>query len=366
MRSSFIWPLVALPLSVHALDTTMYGQVNKNLLAYDDGQSTDYTITDNDLSSTRLGLKGEQKLDNGLTASFMLEMEMQSNPSNLLTQNNASGNSSVPLPTNNSGVTNGAVGFDERISSVGLSGNFGGVVLGQIATATDSILTRDLSGVQNLMTADYRKIGGGLNLRTSTGNLSGVSINSLTSDINIKRSHAIRYDSPKLMGLQAKASIAQGGDTEAALLYEHTFGALQFDGATAIEFNNDTSTASTNAPSQRLVASGSVRHSSGLAATMAYSADNTRNSGPHTPEEWYAKLGYAWGPYELAADYGYAGHYGNTTLPENNLTTLGVGGQLNMGNGVSVAALYRNFSASRTGTNLQNIDLLAANLRVKF
>ncbi len=365
LSTSLLAGAIATPVA-HAVDVKMYGQVNKAVVAFDDGRNTDVVVSDNDLSSTRFGLKGEQKLDNGLTASVLLEMEMQGNPSNAFTQNNTPGQSSTPLSSNASGTVGADVGFTERHASVGLSGDFGGVVLGQTATATDGVITQDLTGAQDVMNSDYHKMGGGINLRTTAGGLSGITINSMMFNGGTKRTDAIRYDSPVFAGLQGKLSAAQGGDIEASALYNGTFGDFKVKGAAGIEFNNDAATNAANAVDKRYIASASVLHTSGLGATVAYTTDDVRNAGSKDPEQWYAKVGYAWDKFEVAADYGVANHYGNTVLKDNELTAMGLAAQYNLGNGVSIAGLYRNFDADRTGADLESVDLFAANLRVKF
>ncbi|RYG59680.1 MAG: porin [Alphaproteobacteria bacterium] len=368
LSTSLLASVVSIPVA-HAVDVKMYGQVNKAVVGFDDGQNTDVVFTDNDLSSTRFGLKGEQKLDNGLTASVLLEMEMQSNPSNAFTQNTASetgANASTPLSTNAAGSTTGDVGLTERHASVGLSGGFGGVVLGQTAAATDGVITQDLTGAQDVMNSDYHKMGGGINLRSTDGSLSGITINSMTFNGGTKRLDAVRYDSPVFNGLQGKFSMAQGGDVDAAALYTGKLGTFKFKGAAGIEFNNDTTFAAANAVETRYIASASILHDSGIGATAAYTTDDVRNGGGEDPEQWYTKVGYAWDKYEVAADYGVSNHYGNTVVADSELTAMGVAAQYNLGNGVSLAGLYRNFDADRTGTSLQGVDLFAANMRVKF
>lgn len=359
--------------AAHAVDVKMYGQVNKAAIMYNDGQNSDFGVYDNDLSSTRFGVKGEQKLDNGLTASVLLEMEMQSNPSNLFTQNGAAGNSSTPLSGGNGGAGS-TVNLDERHASVGLAGDFGGVVLGQTAAATDGIFTQDLVGVQDVLMSDVQKIGGGINLRDGVGGLSGVTINTLTSNVATKRNDGIRYDSPKLMALggsfQGKASVMQGGDVDASVLYEGKVADFKLKGAAGVEFNNDLATAPTTVNyDTRYVASASALHKSGIGGTVAYTTDHRRDGvAGSDPEQWYAKVGYAWDAYEVAADYGQSENYGvlGATPADSKLTVMGVGAQYNMGNGVSVAGLYRNFDADRTGAALQNVDLYGVNMRVKF
>lgn len=365
LSTSLLAGVIATPVA-HAVDVKMYGQVNKAVVAFDDGQNTDVVVTDNDLSSTRFGVKGEQKLDNGLTASVLLEMEMQSNPTNAFVQNDTSGQSSTPLPTNAGGTLNGDVGFTERHASVGLSGGFGGVVVGQTSAATDGVITQDLTGAQDVMNSDYHKMGGGIRLRNADGSLSAISINSMTFNGGTKRLDAIRYDSPVFNGLQGKFSVAQGGDVDASALYNGKFGSFKVKGAAGIEFNNDAATNATNAVETRYIASASLLHDSGLGLTAAYTTDDVRNGGGEDPEQWYTKVGYTWDKFEVAADYGVSNHYGNTVVSDSDLTAMGLAAQYNLGNGVSVAGLYRNFDADRTGTDLQSVDLFAANVRVKF
>ena len=51
---------------------------------------------------------------------------------------------------------------------------------------------------------------------------------------------------------------------------------------------------------------------------------------------------------------------------EDKLNSFGLGAQYNMGQGVSVAALYRNLNADRTAVDLKSINLYGVNMRVKF
>ncbi|PZP38677.1 MAG: hypothetical protein DI585_06715 [Pseudomonas fluorescens] len=374
LSTTLLTGLVTTPVA-HAVDVTMYGQVNKTVMGHDDGRSTDFGVYDNDLSSTRLGVKGEKKLDNGLTASVLLEMEMQSNPSNLATQNTGA-NSTTPASGGNGGAGS-TVGFDERHASVGLSGDFGGVVVGQTATASDGIYTQDLTGVKDVLMSDAHKIGGGLFFRDANGALSAANMNRISFTGSTSRADAIRYDSPKLKtafgNFQGKAAVAQGGDTDVAALYDATLGDFKVLGAASVVFNNDDASTVTNSFDKRYIASGSVLHKSGIGGTVAYTTDelaqDTANSGD--PEQFYVKAGYAWDAYEVAADYTKARNYNNpatgvTAAANTKLEAVGVGAQYNMGNGVSLAGAYRNLSAERTGTSLEDIDLFLANLRVKF
>lgn len=343
-----------------AVDVELYGQVNKALVGFDDGVNTDFVIVDNDYSSTRFGFKGAQALDNGLTASALFEIQSQSNESDAFTQTASAVDSSVP------GITGGT--FAERQSRVGLSGNFGGVYIGRQSTAIDGLVETDLTGAQDIMTADFTNFGGGLEFRNATtGALTGTSVQDVTfSGLGVNIAQSVRYDSPIVAGFQGRASVAQGGDTELGVVYEGGYADFKMAGSVGYRQNNDAA-ANVAAIEDELVVAGSVVHSSGLGATLAYTAAEIDNAvaGSSEPTTWYGKVGYAWDAFEVAADYGMSEEYA-LTAADNELATYGLGAQYNMGNGVSLAALYRNFDAEIAGTSTESIDLVGVNMRVKF
>ncbi|MBI1308566.1 MAG: porin [Proteobacteria bacterium] len=348
-----------------AVDVELYGQVNKGLFGFDDGSNTDTVVIDNALSSTRFGFKGAQALDNGLTASVLFEGEMASNPSNGFVQSSTGTfNSTAATPGSNT------PSFAERQARVGLSGAFGGVYLGQQSTAIDGALTQDLAGAQDVMSADYARIGGGLQFRSSAGAhpTTALTANSLTTTVGQNRADSVRYDSPIYAGFQGRASVAQGGDSELAAFYDGAYGDFKIKGAAGVQFVNSATTVATNQLTRQYTASVSVAHTSGLAATVAYSGQalDHKTAGADEAEGWYAKVGYAWDAYEVAADYGQSNHFGSATLNSDKVKAVGLGAQYNMGNGVSVAALYRNLDADVTGTPTESIDLYGVNMRVKF
>lgn len=348
-------------------ETTLYGQVNKSLLVYDDGKNTDVAVGDNNLSSTRLGLKTSTPLDNGLKAISNFEFEMTDNSTGTLTQNSdanvAGGQSATPVNSNAATAT-------ARQAHVGLTGDYGTFMVGRMSTAIDSVVTQDLGGAQDVMISNYRLLGGALGFRNSTtGALTGFTTQGQTSNIPTKRTNAVRYDSPIFAGFQGRASVAQQGDTELAGYYTGEFGDFKLKGAAGVELNNDLATAA-NSPEQRYGASFSVAHKpTGLAFTSAYTLhalDNT-TAGADDGTQSYFKVSYTPVPaYEFAVDYGMSAHMGSPTAAKDDFATYGVAAQYNMGNGVSAGVLYRNFDLERSGTPTDAIDMAVMNLRVKF
>jgi predicted porin len=360
--------------SASAVDVEMYGQVNKSLMNYDDGRDTNSVIVDNHKSETRFGLKGAQALDNGLTASFLLESAISSNPSNGFVQTaDTAGLSGMPTPPAASPNS-----FSERQARVGLSGAWGGAYLGDQSTAIDSVRDQDLVGVRDVLGTSYASdYGSGLNFRTSANALSGITVGGEGAPDVQNRAQSIRYDSPIFAGFQGRVAWAQGGNTDASVFYDGAVADFKVKAALGFLMNNASTggtagLATPNNVDTRTDASVSVAHSSGLAATLAYNRENLENTtaGADDPESWYAKVGYSWDAYEVAADYGHNTDYGQVggaaTLATDEMTSWGLGAQYNMGSGVSLAALYRNYSLDRSAVDYQDINLYGVNMRVKF
>lgn len=379
-----------------AVDVEMYGQANKGVLVYDDGRDTETNFVDNSRSSSRFGFRGSQALDNGLTASVLIEQELESNASDAVTQGIGF------VDTNNNGVQNadensiqstaagGAASLRERHTRVGLAGDWGAVFLGHTSTATDGITEIDLAGADDVIGSNVEDIGGGLSFRRANGafiNRGAMTVGSAFDNMdgiagdNSDRTETIRYDSPIFHGFQGRIAAAQGGTVDGAILYNGKIDAFQIAAGAGYVRKND---AASNQLVYESQYSGvlSVKHDSGLGVTAAYGAQEFENPGQNVTDEpqfWYAKAGYSWDAFEVAADYAMyeragrsvstaAGFTGGDALVSRDLetTAYGVGGQYNMGHGVSVAAFYRNIEADVTGLNVEDINLYGMNLRVKF
>lgn len=348
-----------------AVSVELYGQVNKSLLAVDDGENTEFTIVDNDISSTRIGLKGSQVLDNGLTASVLLETEILDNASDLVSQ---TGDNANNISNRNEAT------FVSRHARVGLAGNWGAVFLGRQSTATDSVTEQDLVGVQDFLYAGGAEdLVGAYQFRDTAGALTANTVE-LDNFDGADRQNALRYDSPIYNGFQGRISVQQGGDTDLALYYAGRYDAFQVNAAIGHVFITDDQNAAATTPATTRIesqTSGSIsaKHDSGFAAAVAYGVQSLENEvgSQDDPTFGYVKVGYEWDAFEVAADYTIAEDVlvaGSTDEIEN--TSFGLGAQYNLGNGVSVAATYRTIEADISGTDLEDLDIYGVNLRVKF
>jgi predicted porin len=341
--------LVALAAPAMAVEAEFYGQVNKALVWADDGANDSVRVSDNSRSSTRFGFRGEQALGQGLTASFLIEGELDdADETRAMDIGPADAASAAPAA------------FTERHTRVGLSGGFGTVLLGRTSSATDGITEVDLGSVSDLMGSDLNAIGGNIDEANLGGDFDNIYTNmegfSLTGDSS-DRVNLVRYDSPIFNGFQASAAMANGGDFDLALRYSNKFGSTDVSaGLGYVNLNNTTSAAISH-----WSGSVSAKHDSGLNGTFAY-GEREIDGLSIDNKFWYAKVGYDMGKWGFAADYGHGEEFATAN---EEADAYGVGAQYDFGNGVSASVLYRNFSTD-IGAPTEDVRLLATGLRVKF
>lgn len=341
---------IAVAADAAAVDVELYGQVNKGVMMVDDGQSENFNVVDNDFSSTRIGFKGTQALDNGLTASVALEAELQGNASDSITQ-----------AQKDSGT--GATSFNERISRVGLAGDFGAVFVGQIHTATNKVAEQDLAGASDVLGSDIEDIGGGTSFLNSA-NVAQATIGATTDNMDGNgRQDAIRYDSPIVNGFQGRVSVSQGGTADLGVFYSGKVDAFQVKGALGYVNNYDAAPGTVDTIGSRISGSVTAKHDNGLGATVSYGTQENNVAGRDDATALYLKVGYTWDAFEVAADY--ASHE-DVAANNDEVTYMGVAGQYNLGNGVSAAAYYKTFELDRTAVSTQDVDVYGVNMRVKF
>ncbi len=347
--------------NANAIDVELYGQVNKGVMIVDDGQDTEFNVVDNDFSSTRFGLKGEQALDNGLTASALLEMEYQTNASDVLTQNQTIANAQ--------NTPNGVVGnLAARHSRVGLGGDFGAIFVGHTSTATDGVTEQDMAGAGDVLGSDIEDLGGAMFFRTAGGGYSTDSVGTATDNMDGNgRQDLVRYDSPIFNGFQVRVSAAQGGDMDTGVFYHGRIDEFAIKGGLGYVAFNTAATGTVGAESQ-ISGSLSAKHDSGFGATVAYGQQELENGVAGTnddPTFYYVKLGYTWDAFEVAADY--SKHENGAGVADDETTYYGLAGQYNLGHGVSAAAYYKNFEFDdSTATSFEDMSVYGVNMRVKF
>ena len=201
------------------------GHINRAILHADDGVAKKWFNVDNSSSSTRLRLNVDTTISSGLRAGAFVEVEYQSNPSNLV--NFATPQVSAQLL--------------ERFIEIYVNGSWGIVRLGQGDGAAARSAEVDLSGTAMALYPNSVVVGGGFVFRTSAGALSGVPIRNVIGNQNFEmRYDRLRYSTPSFAGFWVDASWGnkERGIVETALRYGGTLGGVgQLAGA--IGYSNE-------------------------------------------------------------------------------------------------------------------------------
>ncbi len=325
------------------------GQVNRAVLYTHDGERSDIFFVDNDNSSTRVRFVGKARLTDELVAGTKFEVEFQSNPSNVVNQNNERGV--------------GGSGFNERHLDLYFQhARYGKLSLGQGDTASNSASEVDLSGTAVVGYSSLQDFAGGILFVDDDTGRTGISIGSAFPNLDgLSRDDRIRYDTPSLQGFIASASAIADERWDVALRYRRQFGDTKLAAALAYSDAPDAQ--------KRVNGSGSVRFGNGVNLTFAAGRDDPDQKGRDNPRFLYGKIGYILEMFELgktavAADL----YYGKDTGADSD-RALAVGAfvvqniddlatQLYLG--------YRHYDLDRDGFDLEPVNAVMSGARVKF
>ena len=130
---------ILLPLSAHAFEFTLSGQINRLLMSVDNGVADGIVHADNSVSGTRVRLKGQGEIGNGTTAGIYYENQLQSNPSSEISEADLDGDGA-------GGDVGAGDHFSVRQANVWFKGNFGKITIGQGSGAADGSAEADKSG----------------------------------------------------------------------------------------------------------------------------------------------------------------------------------------------------------------------------
>jgi hypothetical protein len=303
----------------------VYGQVNKALLIWDDGEDSDAYIVDNDYSGTRVGFTGKAAMRPGWTAGFLVELDIQDSASDKV---------------DNGGVANA---FDEgneneiaiRYSNVYIeSDRLGRVTLGQGSTAADG--ANEVVLGNSLRNSDIQ-MGNNFTLRDGSGGFSAVQLKAIAQNLDAGRDDVIRYDSPSIYGFILSASWGDNDYADVALRFKNEWNSVRIAAAIAYQWD-DTGDASTtigsisNRDFTVLSGSVSVMHvPTGIYG--AFAAGHKEVDDRPDSDFWYAQLGIEkkFLPYGSTTVYGEYGDYqdilsqGNATFSDSEATRWGFG-----------------------------------------
>ena len=347
----------------------IYGHANRAFLFADDGDSSDYYFVDNDNSSSRIGLLGEARVSDDITIGTRMELEYQSNPSNVVNQDDK-----------NPGDSGDGAGFDERwVDAQITSKRFGKLYIGKGSTASDDTAEIDLSGTGVVATSSIEDMAAGIRFfDDDTNTLSSTNIGDAFDNFDgLGRRNRIRYDSPVFWGFSLQASaLSDGGDV--ALKYAARWGE-DWKFAAAAAYANPQATGDGDTIDSQYNASASLLHSSGLNLTVAGAYADLKHDlinpdgsdRDDDPIFYYAKLGYRGsflkaGETRLSVDYG---RNDDRDQDDDEATTLGVAIVQDLSSfGMEYYLAYRWHELDRGegSTDFDDIQAVMSGVRVKF
>ena len=279
-----------------------YGQINKGVLSYDDGQETEsYGLIDNDNSNTRFGLTYTQ--DFGDRWKYLGTIEIAYAP---FSTSNTSILQQSP-PSSAYEFTNANI---RKIDNKFSHPDYGAFYLGQGDMASNNTAEVDLSGTTVISYSSVADSAGAQLLRQSDGTLSDIEIkDAFTNYDGLSRQVRIRYDSPLWSGFGLRTSygrnllsddaVVRDQDLyDIAAVYEGEFNDFKVVAQTAYSWKGSDITI--------FDASGSVLHvPTGLSFTAAA---GTQDKSDVSGSYGYAKIGWqgdlvSWGKTAVSVDY---------------------------------------------------------------
>jgi hypothetical protein len=323
------------------------GQVNRGILVSEDGDQTKLFFVDNDNSSSRLHVEGTGEISDDLTAGAVIEVELRSNSTRAVSQDNES---------------TGTANFeDRRIEAYFASERLGKVSIGQGHTASDDTAEVDLSGTGVVGTSDIGDYAGGLQF-VDDGTLSGATIGAAFNNFDgLSRDDRLRYDSPRFGGFGIAASAVADSKFDIAGLYTGAFGDTKLAGAAAY--------ASDGGDFQGVDGSASLLLAGGFSVTAAAGWRDFDAGGRDDGRYAYGKLGYRLTPFTIGATaLAVDAYYGEDVAADGDESWMI--GLLAVQTVDQIATDlyfgYRHFDLERDGADLDPINAVLSGARVKF
>lgn len=294
----------------------MYGQISRALLFADDGTQSKWFHVDNESSGTRFGFTGTAPVNPGLRAGFRIELDLQSNESQLVSFTPAAGTNS---PASNFPGTTAGTGFSERHMDAWFEGGWGRVNIGQGDGAANGASESDLSGTGLANGIGVADLGGGFAYRNTTapaatppafGPSIGTTINQQDFESRYDR---LLYVTPNFSGFRGQLSWGQSGNAdvkEIGVFYGAKMGGLG-ELAASLGWSEQGSTVAGGTRDETMGGSISWLHGSGLNLTYSYTNREQPTTaamvaaGTAARESTfnYFKVGFKRGMHAIGVDY---------------------------------------------------------------
>ena len=330
------------------------GQVNRAALFVDDGDRSKFFHVDNDNSSTRIRFVGKGRLNEDFSVGALVEVQFESNSS-----------ADIDIDQDDEVSANN---FTERHLTVYLdSKRFGRLWLGQGDTASNGTSEVDLSGTSVVAYSGIADLAGGISFKNAATQAKLVTIGGAFSQFDgLSRRDRVRYDTPTIAGFKGSTSFIQEDAWDVALRYSAEYEAIGTKVTAAIAYAHGAQRFDLN----QVNGSVSALHSSGLSLTFAAGEQDldARVAGDN-PVTYYIKGGYQFKPFSIGKTY-LSADYGTTddlAAVGDEFGTWGVFGVQKIDKiATELYFGYRNHELDRPGISVDDINVVAAGVRVKF
>ena len=335
------------------IELKVSGQVNRAALIYDDGDRGDVLFVDNDNSSTRLKFQGKGKINDTWIAGANFTVQLESNSTQNVNQQ-AEQNQSP----NNFTQHKLEVWVDHK--------KLGRIWLGQGSEAVDGIAEKDLSGTSLAGHSDIDDNAGGLNF-ANDGNLSGIRIRDVFTNLDGGRDDRIRYDTPMIAGIKLSAAAIADSEYDVAGTFENSFGDLKAKAGIGYAWEN------TDSKIEKFLGSASVLHkSTGLSISVAVGLEDDTNSSDSARDDEnyiYGKLGYQANFFTIGKTAFSIDYYDGDNIRVNDDDSDAYGFQLVQKIDPVAMELYlglRNHEYDAPGADVDDIFTALTGARIKF
>lgn len=272
-----------------------YGQINRGILFYDDGQSKDiYPFVDNSKSVSRIGLTYDAPLDNGWQFQGRTEIGLLWKETNRVSQ----------IDPDHSSYS-----FDEnalrKLEVSFAHPDHGTFFIGQGAMASDGVTGQDLSLTNVVAGAAVKDIAGGMRFRRLDGTLTNFRVLDRFRTLGSSRRLRVRYTSPLYNNI--RFAVAAGKEVlverdgryyaDAAVLYDATSGDFRIKSAAAIRFAGGNDDTSYRDEELNFITSTSILHKpSRYNLTLGYGLSRGQGFYGYAKfgRRWYKFLPYGW------------------------------------------------------------------------
>lgn len=373
----------------------IYGQVNKALMIWDDGEDSDAYVVDNDVSGSRIGLIGKATMWAGWTAGYNLEFDYQDAASDKV---------------DNGGVFNTTTGADLSVHDDGNpseivirynnvfieSDRLGRITMGQQSSPADGIneivLGNSLSNAGlywgNSFVVQGTQVGTGIGSAF-------FQVKNFVTDLDGNRLDLIRYDSPEIYGFIVSASWGENDYADLTLRFKREWNSIRIAAGIGYQWQSEFRDLSPGAPAVKrqevLSGSISVMHvPTGIYGAFAAGEATNRepiaagltltplSSGVQDQNFWYLQLGFERRllPYGSTTMFGEYGNYDDFAFDGSQATRWGFGVVQKIDSAaMELYAQYFNYSfdnysitedAETTDYNPQDFSTVLIGSRIKF